>query len=177
VQKEYFAYNCPHCHAETNAALVATALPDAVLNTETARRNGRRQTPHAGPGRPTVVRCPGCDQQMPTADLREHRAACVRDRLLALWKKSFRVWLSPKDPDPHPDFSIQAVDDEAVHFNKLSTPQRPIAIELRKIAEITVDDANQLVNIRLLGRLAWDTVSTLWSFEPSRIGRPSGDRQ
>src|SRR5437870_824228 len=115
MQKQSYDYSCVHCHAETNAALVAAALPDDILIAETARRNGRRQRPHAGPGRPTIVRCPGCDEQMTTAELREHRTACVRDRLLALRRKNFRVWLSPKDPDPHPDFLINVVDDELVH--------------------------------------------------------------
>jgi hypothetical protein len=172
--KEYFAYSCLHCHAETNAAVVAAALPDEVLNAETARRNGRRQTPHAGPGRPPVVRCPGCDDSMTMEELREHRVRCVRDRLLTLQRVGFKVWLSPKDPDPYPAFSIHSIDDELVHFKKGSTPQVPIAIELRKIAEITVDEVKEIVHIRLLGRLVWDPASTLWSFTPSRIGRPPG---
>jgi hypothetical protein len=114
--------------------------------------------------------------QMTTAKLGEHdRRVCVRNRLIALMQKGLRVWLSPKDKDPYPDFSIQAVDDEAVHFKKLSTPQGPIAIDLRKIAEITDDSVRQIVHIRLLGWLAWDAVSTLWNFEPSRIGRPPGN--
>lgn len=115
---------------------------------------------------------------MTTVELGDHdRGACVRDRLVALKKKGLKAWLSPKDKDPYPDFSIQAVDEEAVHFKKLSTPQGPIAINLRKIAEITEDNVRQIVHIRLLGRLAWDAVSTLWNFEPSRIGRPPGSLQ
>lgn len=177
MEKQYFGYSCPHCHVETNAAQVAAALPDDVLIAETARRNGRRQTPHAGPGRPTLVRCPGCDETMTTAELRDHRVACVRDRLLALRKKGYRVWVAPKDPDPYPDFSIASVDAEVVHLDKLSTAQVPIPIELRKIAEIAVDDVGRVVRIRLLGRLAWDPVSTLWNFLPSLIGRPSANVQ
>jgi hypothetical protein len=73
---------------------------------------------------------------MTTGELREHdRGACVRDRRMAPQKNGFRVWLSPKDPDRRPDFSIQAINDGALHFRKRSTPQLPIAIELRKIAE------------------------------------------
>ena len=109
---------------------------------------------------------------MTMAELRDHRVACVRSRLLALRKKGFRVWLSPKDPDPHPDFSIHAVDDETVHFKKGSTPQGPIAIELRKVAEIAVDDVNRIIRIRVLGRIAWDALSELWSFQASQVGRP-----
>lgn len=178
MKKQYFVYKCPDCHSETNATIVAAALPDDVLIAETARRNGRRQTPHAGPGRPPIVRCPGCESQMTTAELREHdRLTCVRDRLLALQQRGFKIWLSPKDPDPYPDFSIQAIEDEAVHFKKRSTPQGPIAIDLRKIAEITDDTVRQIGHVRLLGRLAWDAGSTLWNFEPSRIGRPPGNLQ
>jgi len=97
--------------------------------------------------------------------------------MMATRLQGFKVWLSPKDPDPYPDFSIHAVDDEAVHFKKRSTPQGPIAIDLRKIAEITDDNVRQIAHVRLLGRLAWDAGSTLWNFEPSRIGRPPGSLQ
>ncbi len=94
---------------------------------------------------------------------------------MAVRNRGFKVWLSPKDPDPYPDFSVQAVHDDAVHFKKQSTPQAPIAIDLRKIAEITDDNVREIAHIRLLGRLVWDAVSTLWNFEPSRIGRPPAD--
>jgi hypothetical protein len=165
-------FQCPHCSGQTNAQIVAANLPEAVLRTEIARRNGQKQTGHAGPGRPAGVYCPGCENKMTAAARRDHDTlACLRTRMKELQnKRSYKVWLSPKDPDPYPDFSIGAVDETAVHFQKLSTPQLPIAIALSKISKITEDNVRKLLHIRLRGHLGWDATSTLWHFEPNRPG-------
>jgi len=171
MKKQFFPYKCPNCQAEMNAAHVAAALPDAVLVAETARRNGRRQTPHAGPGRPTVVRCPGCEERMTTAELRGHRVPCVRDRLNELQRRNQKIRLSPKDPDPYPPFAIREVSDEEVRFQKLSSGQY-LAVELRKVAEIILNPQEQIADIRLLGRVMWDDSIQRWRSVPTLIGRP-----
>lgn len=165
VKLQYFPYECPHCHGTRNAAEVAKELEYAVLATEMARRKGRRQTPHAGPGRPAIVRCPGCDAEMSSAELREHRSDCVRDRLKSL--SGYTIHLCPKDPDPFRDFKIQNVSADEVVFCKLSSTQR-LPIELRKVAEITPDKARNIATIRVLGRVAWD--GTKWLLVPARPG-------
>ena len=155
------------------AAVVAASLPDEILNAESARRNGRRQTPHAGPGRPPLARCPGCEEQMTTTELRTHRLPCVSKRLEQIQNQGLRVRLQPKDPDPHPDFLIEEVRDTEVRFHKLSSDHR-LMVQMQKIAEITVDGQERLVHIRLLGRVSWidDIRIPTWRFTPSRIGRP-----
>ena len=170
MKPQYFRYTCPHCQKETNATQVAASLPDEVLLTETARRNGRKQTPHAGPGRPTVVRCPGCEEEMTTAELLEHRVPCLRDRLKKLPYRN--IQLHPKDPDPYPNFSVTSVSETEVEFEKLSSDQH-LKIELRKIAEVTVDSQQECVYIRVLGRVIWDESIQHWRFVPTRIGRPA----
>src|ERR1700693_1636550 len=131
---QYFSYTCRHCRAERNASDVAVVLQCEVLFDETALRKGRRQTPHAGPGRPTVVRCPGCDGEMSSAELREHRLGCVCRRLNELLRQNVYVRLQPKDPDPYPNFRIQKVSENEVEFHKLSSSQY-LTVETRKIAE------------------------------------------
>jgi len=173
MEDQCFYYTCPSCNAGLKASDVAATLPDEIISLENARRMGRNQTPHAGPGRPTLARCPGCDSQMSAADLIGHRVSCVRQRLENLRKQGVRVRLRPKDPDPYPDFMITALGDETIEFEKLSSDQR-LTIELRKIAEITVDQ--QLLSIRLLGRVRWverGIPRPEWQFAPSqRVGRP-----
>jgi hypothetical protein len=124
-----------------------------------------------------MARCPGCDTEMPTLELRTHRVGCVRDRLEELRRKNVKVRLLPKDPDPYPDFSINAFNGEKgeVEFRKRSSTQS-LYIELRKIADITVsrdEHCEPIAYVRLLGRVHWDAGSTLWLFLPSRIGRPN----
>jgi hypothetical protein len=171
---EYFPYTCPDCGSTRNAADVAKELPREVFTQQIRPLVGRlRRRRLAGPGRPTLVRCPGCDDEMTTPELRDHRVACVRKRLRALQQTGYKVWLEPKDPDPYPDFRIERTDDEYAYFDKLSTPQTAIPVELRKIAEIAVDAVNKVVRIRLFGHLSWDSRSTLWSFLPSQFGRPT----
>ena len=172
IQPQYFTYKCPHCDNKRNAAEVAAALDDEILFAEAARRNGRRQTPHAGPGRPTIVRCPGCDEEMSSAELREHRLGCVCRRLNELVRQSMNVRLQPKDPDPYPNFRIQNVSESEVEFNKLSSSQY-LTIETRKIAEITVNSDEKVAYIRLLGRVCWDGEIKRWRFRAPVIGRPS----
>src|SRR5690349_14325919 len=111
MESEYFKFKCPNpnCGLVTNAVDVAATLPDEVLIAEAARRNARRQTGHAGPGRPIISRCPGCDAKMSTLEMREHRIPCVRERLTKLQHR--HVQLIPKDPDPHPDFMILRVNE------------------------------------------------------------------
>src|SRR5260370_33933924 len=116
MDKEVFLHTCPNGHAQRNAAQVAKELPGEILVPEAARRYAGRQTPHAGPGRPTLARCPGCDEEMPTAELREHRVPCLRDRLHKLRCQAFVFRLYPKDPDPYEDFRIDRIDDEQVQF-------------------------------------------------------------
>src|SRR5262245_26481224 len=116
-QQEFFAYKCPHCSRVRNAADVAAELPDEVLRLIAGRRNAlRRRTRGAGTGRPTRARCPGCSQEMSTAELREHRIPCVREELQKLRGSAIR--LSPKDPDPYPNFYISQVSETEVTFLK-----------------------------------------------------------
>ncbi len=164
IEPQFFPYECPDCHRVRNASDVARELDYAVLITEMARRRGRRQTPHAGPGRPSMVRCPGCEVEMSSSEAREHRIPCVRNRLQGL--RTHRIHLCPKDPDPWRDFRIDDVRTDEVVFEKLSSTQR-LPIELRKVAEITIDSYQHLATIRLHGRVAWDGVN--WALMPVRL--------
>ncbi len=169
-KEEPFLYECPGCHTKIKVAEVVAEIPDEILRVELARRNGRRQTPHRGPGRPVVRRCPGCDQEMSSAELREHRVGCVHDRLQSL--RGFTIRLEPKDPDPYPDFAINEVHAERVKFEKLSNEQQ-LEVELQKVAEITPSPQEHLARIRLYGHVTWDENSQIWRFVPSVLGRPA----
>jgi endogenous inhibitor of DNA gyrase (YacG/DUF329 family) len=170
MEPQIFTVDCPHCGGKLNAAEVVKRIPPQVFAAEVASRNGRRQTRHAGPGRPSVVRCPGCDSQMSTAELKEHRPACVRARLGAVRSTNAEVFLLPKDPDPYPAFSIKRIDEETntVEFLKNSAMQY-LSIELQKIAEITPAPLERAVYIRLLGRVAWDASIERWRFLPRSL--------
>lgn len=172
-QQEVFWFQCPHCGADTKQTEIAAKLDNAVLLPEAARRRGRLQKSHAGPGRPTLSRCPGCDEEMSTAEIRDHRVDCVRKRFAELQNKGYRVHLQPKDPDPYPDFKIANIEKDEVRFQKMSSGQY-LDIELRKIAEITADGTDRMINVRLLGQVIWDdsTRRPEWRFVSSRIGRP-----
>jgi hypothetical protein len=170
MERQYFPYLCPHCKTERNALEVALGLEPAVLRVASARLNARSQTPHAGPGRPTLARCPGCDLKMTVVELREHRMPCIRQRLQEL--RGHKIRLAPKDPDPYPNFSIENILESEVVFKKLSSSQR-LTIELQKIAEITVIEAQELVSMRLLGFVRWHDDRKEWLFAASRVGRPS----
>jgi hypothetical protein len=173
MSTEVFTVECPRCQNRLNATLLAATLPDQVLFVETARRNGRRQTPHAGPGRPTLAQCAGCDVKMSASELREHRGDCVRHRLGDLMRQGLKVRLFPKEPDPYPDFRIESTEGNYVTFQKLSSQQR-LEIDLAKIAEMAVDRLAQTLTLRLLGRVIWkeEAKNSEWRFIPSRIGRP-----
>jgi hypothetical protein len=172
-EPQYFSYKCPHCHAETNAVEVVTAMDDEILIAETARRVGRRQTPHAGPGRPTIVRCPGCEGEMSSVELREHRLACVCRRLKELVRQNLDIRLQPKDPDPFPNFRIQKVSEDEVEFLKVSSGQY-LTVDTRKIADITVSSEDRIAYLRLLGRVCWEHNIQRWRFKATLVGRPSG---
>ena len=163
-----------------DAAHVAAELPDQVLAMETARRNARRprqvvrrRVSVRPRGRPTRVRCPGCSQEMSSADLRGHRIRCVREELqkaLAL-----NIDLTPKDPDPYPAFGIARIHETTIEFRKKSNDDH-ITVDLRKIADITINQPDRIAHIRLLGRVAWHPEiggAGRWLFEPTApIGRP-----
>jgi hypothetical protein len=166
---QYFVYECPHCHNKMNAALVAAALPKPVLLAAADPHTARQQTPHAGPGRPKLLRCPGCDELMSTMQLREHRVPCLYERLSGLQRQHIRLY--PKDPDPYPDFVLAGVDKERAELHKVSSGQR-LMIELSKIAEVAFSENEDRTYIRVLGRITWDEGATLWRFLPSRMGRP-----
>ena len=169
-RQQYFPYHCPHCHTEQNALDVAMTLHHEVLRVASARHNARLQKPHAGPGRPALPRCPGCDLKMTSPELREHRLPCLHQRLQKL--KHHEVRLTPKDPDPYPNFSIENVSESKVVFKKLSSSQH-LTIELQKIAEVTPVDAQGLLYIRLFGAVRWNDDLKEWLFLPTRIGRPA----
>jgi hypothetical protein len=140
-----------------------------ALFAETAGRDGHLQAPHVGAVRPAIVRCPGCDNEMSSDELRAHRIACVREYLKRLL--TYRIHLFPKDPDPFRDFMIDTVGDDEVVFQKSSSTQR-LPIEIRKIAEITPDHQTKFATIRVVGRVAWD--GSKWSLVPAQSGGPAG---
>lgn len=160
---EYFPHICRACHASLNAAEVAATLPEQVLRAEIARRNGQRQTPHGGPGRPAQSRCPGCEEVMTNADLRGHRLACVHDRLDKLRKKNLSIRLYPKDPDPYLDFRISNLSEGEVTFQKLSS-QQLLTIDLLKVASITERSDGKIADIELRGRVVLDRSEHGWVF-------------
>ena len=168
---EFFPYKCPHCSKVRNAAEVAAELPDEVLRLVAGRRNAlRRRTRGAGTGRPILARCPGCSQEMSAADLREHRIPCVREELQRL--QGMVIQLSPKDPDPYPDFYISRVDETEVTFLKGSNNDN-VTVDLRKIAEITRSLPEKRGYVRVLGRIVWHSDIKRWRFEPTApVGRP-----
>ncbi len=166
--------SCPGCKAQLRAVEIAALLPDDVLAAENSRRNGRRQAPHPGLGRPKLARCPGCDSQMDHEALREHRLDCVRGRLESIKSKNI-IRLYPKDLDPNPNFRIHQIEGDQVCFRKGSNDQ-DVHVDLRRIARIIEHGHDGSVEIRLLGRLIWDRTDQRWRFLPSLIGRPRGTR-
>jgi hypothetical protein len=109
---------------------------------------------------------------MSSAELRDHRVPCVRQELQKLIGKEFH--LTPKDPDPHPVFSLNYLgeNDTSVQFEKRSNKSH-ITVDLRKISEITVRQDGLSVDVRLLGRVIWHADTTIWEFAPTAaVGRP-----
>ncbi len=170
---QYFPYQCPHCSLVRNATDVAQELPAEVLLHRTRRLIGsfRRKFP-AGPGRPRTSHCPGCSEEMPGGDLRGHRIPCVRARLERL--KDMQFELKPKDPDPDPAFHVYRVGESHVEFQK-SSNHDIVTVDLRRIAEITIDD-HRTCHVRVLGRVVWHDDGKGWRFTPTAIGRPSSGR-
>lgn len=147
-------------------------LEPEVLRVAAARHNGRLQTPHAGPGRPALARCPGCGQEMSAGQMGDHRVPCVRMELKKLL--AMRIQLLPKDPDPYPDFYIHHLgdNDTEVDFHKASNHD-VVTVDLRKIAEMTVNQAEKMAHVRVLGRVVWDGDIKGWRFAPTAaVGRP-----
>jgi hypothetical protein len=111
---------------------------------------------------------------MSAADMREHRVPCVRGELKKLIGTPFQ--LSPKDPDPYPDFYIPVLrdDDTVVEFHKGSN-RDVVTIDLRKIAEITTtNEGKPMTYIRVLGRIVWQDDIKRWRFAPTgEVGRPA----
>jgi len=175
---EFFPYTCPACGSVRNAAEVAVELVGSaspVVLSAVAGANGRRRQRHSpGPGRPGAarIRCPGCSSEMEREKLSEHRIPCLRDRLEKLRGK--RVRLTPKDPDPYPDFYVEDVGDHEVGFRKGSNDNW-VAVDLRKIAGITVGGVEPIAQVRVLGRVVWDNAR--WRFVPTgSVGRPTKRR-
>lgn len=167
---EFFSYECPHCAAVRNAADVAKELPAEVLVQRTRPLIGScRRMRLAGPGRPRTSHCPGCAKEMPTEHLRGHRIPCVRAKLEKL--TGMQIELEPKDPDPHPAFRLHRMGENEVEFQKISNHDI-VTVDLRRIAEITIED-DTTCHIRLLGRVALLDNGKIWRFVPTAIGRPS----
>ncbi len=84
------------------------------------------------------------------------------------------IQLSPKDPDPYPNFYIHYVHEDRVEFHKGSNDD-VVTVDLLKIAEIAISHADQMAYIRVLGRVVWheDIKRWRWRFTPTgTVGRP-----
>jgi len=111
---------------------------------------------------------------MSSAELREHRLPCVRDQLQEL--QGVAIQLSPKDPDPYPNFHINHLYEDEVKFQKNSNDDF-VTVDLRKIAEIAVSRADRTAYIRVLGRIIWRDDIKRWRFAPTgAVGRPPTPR-
>ncbi|MGO9270038.1 MAG: hypothetical protein ACLQOO_07270 [Terriglobia bacterium] len=100
---------------------------------------------------------------MTAAELRDHRLACVYDRLEKLRKRCLLIRLYPKDPDPYLDFRISSLLQGEVTFQKLSS-QQLLTIDLLKVASITERSDGKIVDIELRGRVVWDGSQQGWVF-------------
>jgi hypothetical protein len=108
---------------------------------------------------------------MSSADLRDHRLPCVRQELEKL--RGMAIQLLPKDPDPYPNFHVGSINEGEVEFRKGSNGDS-VAVDLRKIAEITVSTADKLAYVRVLGRIVWREDIKRWRFAPTAaVGRPA----
>jgi hypothetical protein len=82
------------------------------------------------------------------------------------------IHLSPKDPDPYPNFYLMSVNEGEVEFRKGSNSDH-VTLDLRKISEITISPADKLAYIRVLGRIVWREDIKRWRFAPTaEVGRP-----
>jgi hypothetical protein len=100
---------------------------------------------------------------MTNAELRDHRLACVYDRLDKLRKKLSLIRLYPKDPDPYLNFMISNLSEGEVTFQKLSS-QQYLKIDLLKVAGITERSDGKIADIELRGRVVWDGSQQGWVF-------------
>jgi hypothetical protein len=100
---------------------------------------------------------------MTSAELRDHRRACVYDRLDKLRKKPLDIRLYPKDPDPYLDFRISNLSEGEVTFKKLSS-QQFLTIDLLKVASITERSDGKIADIELRGRVVLDRSRGGWVF-------------
>jgi hypothetical protein len=111
---------------------------------------------------------------MSATEMREHRIPCVRNELKRLIGKPFQ--LSPKEPDPYPDFYIHNLSDDAAEaeFHKGSNGD-VVTIDLRKIAEITTANPGKpMAYVRVRGRIVWHDDIKRWRFAPTgEVGRPA----
>jgi hypothetical protein len=165
---------CPRCRGHISAMSVVALLPDEVIASENARRMGRRQKPHAGPGRPKGARCPGCGRKMKKGAMKEHRADCVGKRLHSMSVRRVKVRIFPSDPSPDPYFVIEDVDEKNFRLRKISNYQY-VDIAIRAIADIDEQKREKRAEIRVLGRLNWVAEGRRWRFAASVIGRPRVD--
>lgn len=86
------------------------------------------------------------------------------------------IRLAPKDPDPYPDFYIHTLDERDAGFQKGSNHDL-VRVDLRKIADITVNRDDNMAHIRLLGRVQWHHDIKRWRFAPTgTVGRPPSKR-
>jgi hypothetical protein len=108
---------------------------------------------------------------MSYADLREHRSPCVRRELEKL--RGRPLLLSPKDPDPYPNFYLLSINDAEVEFEKASNNNR-VTVDLRKISKITVSHDDRHAYVQVLGRIVWRDDVQRWRFVPTAaVGRPA----
>ena len=110
---------------------------------------------------------------MSAADLRGHRLPYVRAELEKL--RGFAILITPKDPDPYPNFYINGVGEAEVGFSKRSNGDL-VTVDLRKITEIT-PPAENTAHIRVLGRVVWHADIKRWRFAPTgSVGRTPLER-
>jgi hypothetical protein len=111
---------------------------------------------------------------MSAAELRDHRVPCIREEFQKL--RGLQIQLAPKDPDPYPNFYLHDLRDGEVEFQKGSNHDI-VTVDLRKIAGITINQAERVASIRVLGRVEWRDDIKQWRFAPTApIGRPPQPR-
>ena len=107
---------------------------------------------------------------MSAAELRDHRIPCIRKELDKL--RGMEIQLTPKDPDPYPNFQLFHLHDGEVEFQKGSNHDI-VNVDLRKIAEISINQMERVASVRVLGRIVWHDDIKRWRFVPTApIGRP-----
>lgn len=80
------------------------------------------------------------------------------------------IHLEPKDLDPHPNFLLYRIGENEVGFQKVSNRDL-VVVDLRKIADITINHSERTAFIRVLGHVYFQNGS--WGFAPTgAVGRP-----